>query len=144
MDINTYLSRIGYDGSREACLATLQGMQQAHFYRVPFENLDISRGRRIEVNPRVNYEKVVGEGRGGFCLELNALFAEVLRAMGYRVDVLSARVFTPDGALGPAGSHMTLVVHLDEPWIADVGFGGRIGGWHRYSAADVSARCPGV
>lgn len=127
VDIDAYLKRIGYSGPREPNIETLRGMQRAHFYNVPFENLDIRAGRRIEVDEGVNYAKVVGAGRGGFCLELNGMFARVLRQLGFQVDVLAGRVFGGDGRLGMPFTHMSVLVHLDEPWIADVGFGGRIG-----------------
>ena len=125
MDIATYLERIGYRGGTEPTLETLRGMHRAHFYSVPFENLDVSRGVRIAVDEAVNVEKIVGRRRGGFCLELTGLFGRVLREMGFRVDVIGARVMM-DGVIGRTMAHMVLIVHLDEPWIADVGFGGRV------------------
>ena len=125
MNIDAYLSRIGYEGSREPTLETLRGMQRAHFLSVPFENLDIMAGVRVEVDERVNFDKIVGKRRGGYCLELNGTFARVLRKMGFRVDVLAGRVFA-EGHLSPPFSHMTTVVHLEEPWLADVGFGGQL------------------
>lgn len=123
MDVDAYLARIGYDGPREPTIETLRGMQRAHFFSVPFENLDILAGVPVQVDERVNFEKIVGQHRGGYCLELNGTFARVLRQMGFRVDVLGARVFT-GGFLSPPFSHMSTLVHLEEPWIADVGFGG--------------------
>ncbi len=123
--VDAYLARIGYDGGCAPTLETLRGMHRAHFLHVPFENLDIGRRVPLSLVEQTNFEKIVGRHRGGFCLEVNGLFASVLQRIGFRVDVLGARVFT-DGALGPALTHMTLLVHLDEPWIADVGFGGRI------------------
>ena len=126
MDVDAYLHRIGYTGTKDLTADTLAGIHRAHFYRVPFENLDISLGRRIEVDGAVNFDKIVRAGRGGFCLELSGLLARVLREMGFSVDVLGARVLAPTGELSVPFSHMTLLVHLDEPWIVDVGFGGRI------------------
>ncbi len=125
VDIKAYLRRIRYEGDTKPTLETLRGMHRAHFYGVPFENLDIRRGVRIQVDPGVVFDKVVRAGRGGFCLELTGLFATALREMGFRVDVIGARVLS-EGRLGAPMSHMTLIVHLDESWIADVGFGGRI------------------
>lgn len=100
-------------------------MHRAHFLNVPFENLDISRGIRIEVDEAVNFEKIVTRRRGGFCLELTGTFARALRQIGFSVDVIGARVLA-EGHLSHPMSHMTLIVHLEEDWIADVGFGGRI------------------
>jgi N-hydroxyarylamine O-acetyltransferase len=125
MDVAAYLRRIGYSGSTPPTLETLRGMHRAHFYSVPFENLDIRRGARIGVDPARNFDKIVTRRRGGWCSELSGVFAVVLRELGFRVDVIGARVFS-EGKLSPPSSHMTLLVHLDETWVADVGFGGRI------------------
>ncbi|MBI5289393.1 MAG: arylamine N-acetyltransferase [Chloroflexi bacterium] len=125
MDIPSYLERIGYAGSTEPSVETLRAMHRAHAYAVPFENLDIGLRRRIQVDEAVNFAKIVGERRGGFCLELTGTFTRVLRELGFRVDVHGGRVML-DGRLSHPLSHMVLVVHLDEPWIADVGFGSRV------------------
>ena len=126
MDVKAYLERIGYAGDTAPTLENLRAMHRAHFYNVPFENLDIKRGVPIVVaEEEAIYDKIVSRRRGGFCLELTGLFARALRALGYKVDVFGARVFGA-GLLSYPNSHMVSIVHLDEPWIADVGFGGRI------------------
>lgn len=125
MDLKAYLERIGYTGEVAPNLDTLRGMHRAHFFNVPFENLDIKRGVRIEVDEAVNFDKIVTRRRGGFCLELTGLFARALRQFGFTVDVIGARVLA-EGHLSHPMSHMTLIVHLNGDWIADVGFGGRI------------------
>jgi N-hydroxyarylamine O-acetyltransferase len=61
--------------------------------------------------------------RGGFCYELNGLFARLLEALGYRVTLLSAQVVHDDGRESHEYDHLTLRVDLDEPWLVDVGFG---------------------
>jgi N-hydroxyarylamine O-acetyltransferase len=124
MDLQAYFDRIGYSGTAAPDLATLRAMHRAHAFNVPFENLDISRGVRIEVDEAVNFDKIVTRRRGGFCLELTGTFARALRQIGFRVDVIGARVLM-EGRLSEPMSHMTLVVHLEEDWLADVGFGGR-------------------
>lgn len=125
MDVSAYLDRIGYRGGTTPTLENLRAIHRAHAFTVPFENLDIQCGTRIEVDEAVNFDKIVKRRRGGFCLELTGLFARALRQLGYRVDVIGARVMM-EGRMGQPMSHMTLIVHLDEAWIADVGFGGRI------------------
>jgi N-hydroxyarylamine O-acetyltransferase len=126
VDVRAYFDRIGYVGDATPTLETLRAMHRAHWQNVPFENLDISRGVEIVADDEgVIFEKVVRRGRGGFCLELTGLFARALRQVGFTLDVIGARVFM-EGRLSEPMSHMTLVVHLDEDWIADVGFGGRI------------------
>lgn len=124
-----YLDRIGYTGPVSPTLEALRGMHRAHFASVPFENLNIQRGIPIVTDHDVVYDKVVRRRRGGFCLELSSLFAWALREVGFNVDLLGARVLNADGTLSEPLSHMSLRVHLDEgggPWLADVGFGGRI------------------
>ena len=69
------------------------------------------------------YDKIVVRRRGGFCYELNGLFCELLTALGFRVQMLSARVRRDDGGFGPEFDHMLLKVELDDPWLVDVGFG---------------------
>jgi N-hydroxyarylamine O-acetyltransferase len=90
---------------------------------VPFENLDIHLGRKITVDETAILNKVVVLRRGGFCYELNGAFAALLRALGFRVTLLSARVARANGGEGPEFDHLTLRVDLEEPWLADVGFG---------------------
>jgi N-hydroxyarylamine O-acetyltransferase len=90
---------------------------------VPFENLDISRGRKIVVDQEACVRKIVEERRGGFCYEMNGAFAALLQTIGFQVTLLSARVARQDGSSGPEFDHLTLRVDLDRPWLADVGFG---------------------
>jgi N-hydroxyarylamine O-acetyltransferase len=66
--------------------------------------------------------KIVDRRRGGFCYGLNGAFATLLRALRFEVTLLAARVHGDDG-IGPPFDHMCLRVELEEPWLADVGFG---------------------
>ncbi|HEX8170711.1 MAG TPA: arylamine N-acetyltransferase [Thermoanaerobaculia bacterium] len=119
--VNEYLQRIGYDGPREPTLATLRALHERHLLSVPFENLDIHWQRRIVADADAFVDKIVRRRRGGFCYELNAAFAELLRALGFDVTLLSARV----GEHAPPFDHMALLVRLGDGsrWLADVGFG---------------------
>ena len=123
MNIDAYLRRIEYDGPRVASAETLRGLLRQHLFTVPFENLDISLGTPIRLDLRQIYDKIVTRRRGGFCYELNGLFGELLTAMGFSVQMLSARVRREDGGFGPEFDHMLLKVELEEPWLVDVGFG---------------------
>jgi len=90
---------------------------------VPFENLSIHARQPIVLADDALFAKIVERGRGGFCYELNGLFAALLRAVGFDVAMLSAGVAKAEGGFGPDFDHMTLLVMLDERWLADVGFG---------------------
>ena len=124
-EARAYLSRIGAAAPESPTLAALASLHRAHLLTVPFESLDISLGRPIRLDRAALLAKVVDARRGGYCYELNGLFALLLRSLGYAVDLVSARVATADG-LTDDFDHMALVVsggRLDEPVLADVGFG---------------------
>lgn len=114
--VDGYLQRIG--ASRTSSLAELH---ERHLLSVPFENLDTHMDTRIVLEIPWLYDKIVERQRGGFCYELNGLFAELLRHLGYSVQLLAARVFRESGEPGPLFDHMTLLV--DDTWLCDVGFG---------------------
>ena len=123
LDIPAYLARIDYYGPTKPSGEILRAIHRAHLFAVPFENLDISLGRKITLDEDAIVNKVVALRRGGFCYELNGAFAALLRALGFHVTLLSARVARADGSEGPDFDHLTLRVDLENPWLADVGFG---------------------
>ena len=123
MDVEAYLRRIEYDGPRDPSAESLRSLHRQHLFTVPFENLDIPLGTPIVLDLQRIYDKIVLRRRGGFCYELNGLFGELLRRLGFRVAMLSARVRRDDGGFGPEFDHMLLKVELEEPWLVDVGFG---------------------
>jgi len=123
MDPAAYLARIAFTGPTPLASNTLRLLHLAHLYTVPFENLDISLGREIVCDEQRFLHKIITLRRGGFCYELNGAFAALLRALGFKVTLLSARVCREDGGASPEFDHLALLVDLEEPWLADVGFG---------------------
>jgi len=123
VNIDAYLRRIDYQGAREPSAATLRALQLAHLRAVPFENLSIHSSEPIVLEDAALFEKVVLRRRGGFCYELNGIFAALLRALGFEVEMLSAAVAKAQGEFTPEFAHMTLIVTLDQRWLVDVGFG---------------------
>lgn len=123
VDIDRYLARIGYEGSREPTAQTLAALQRAHMTSVPFESLDCYLGNPVVVDRDANYAKIVERGRGGFCFELNGMFSWLLEQLGFRVTLLAARPVFGEGQMAPPFAHLTLQVDLEERWLADVGFG---------------------
>src|SRR5256885_12239222 len=101
MNIEAYLQRIGYQGSLVPNEQTLRALQLAHLYAVPFENLDIGLQRPIVLDLDLIFDKVVNQRRGGFCYELNGLFGELLKSLGFGVQMLSAGVYGGGGRFGP-------------------------------------------
>ena len=125
LDVDAYLARIGYAGSRAPTLPTLRALHLQHVLAVPFENLDVLLDRTIALELPALEEKIVRARRGGYCYEQNTLFAGVLRALGFEVSTLIARVrWQVPAERGTPRSHMILQIDIDRtPWIVDVGFG---------------------
>jgi N-hydroxyarylamine O-acetyltransferase len=126
IDLDAYFARIGYAEPRCATLETLRGIHARHAQAIPFENLNPLLKWPVRLDPASLEQKLVRDGRGGWCYEHNLLLSHALRALGFRVTWLAARVLynAAEGA-APARSHMLLRIDLDDqPYIADVGFGG--------------------
>jgi len=125
MNVEKYLARIGMDHvGVVADIAGLKLLQRQHLLNVPFENLDIHWKRSIKIDVNAFYEKIVIQNRGGFCYELNGLFNELLRELGFVTRLLSARVATADGGYTPEYDHAAILVIIGEmQYLADVGFG---------------------
>ncbi len=127
MNTDAYLKRMNYHGGLVPTAGTLRDLHLTHLYNVPFENLSIHAGEPIVLNDEALFTKIVTKRRGGFCYELNGLFAALLRSLGFEVSMLSAGVARPQGEFSPDFDHMTLMVRPPaEPaqrWLVDVGFG---------------------
>lgn len=124
LSIEKYLERIGINKIDKPSLKFLSELQLAHLYSIPFEDLDIPHRDRIILDLKRIYNKIIPTKRGGFCYELNGLFHWLLTQLGFKVDMLSARVFNHQKQeLGPEFDHLTLIVHLDKSYLTDVGFG---------------------
>ena len=123
MDVKAYLERINYKGSLIPSYESLCKLQLSHLLTVPFENLSIHKNEPIILDYELLYAKIVTDRRGGFCYELNGLFAQLLRQLGHNVTILSAEVAESQGGFGLAFDHMTLKISLDDNWLVDVGFG---------------------
>jgi N-hydroxyarylamine O-acetyltransferase len=125
MDREKYLARIGIENAGLIPdLGVLKMLQRQHLLNVPFENLDIHWQRPIVLDTEVFYRKIVEENRGGFCYELNGLFNELLRDIGFQTRIVSARVANANGGHGPEYDHLAILVIIGEThYLADVGFG---------------------
>lgn len=124
MDIKDYLTRINVTGKITPDLKTLRLLHRRNLLSIPFENLDIHSGRKIILDKEKLFHKIVDEGRGGFCYELNGTFYELLSALGFKVKRISAGVCDDGVNYGPDFDHMALMVNLNnEEYLVDVGFG---------------------
>jgi N-hydroxyarylamine O-acetyltransferase len=124
MHLSAYLSRIGYDGPLACDLDTLFALHRAHLLAIPYEDIDVQLGRRLTVDPAEAFDKLVTRRRGGWCYEMNSLFAWALGEIGFDIARMAGEVMREERNPGAIGGHMVLRVQVDgRPWIADVGFG---------------------
>ena len=125
--VQAYLRHLDSPAPRVADRAALDRLIQAQLRQVPFENLDVLLGRPIVLDADALFAKVIERGRGGYCFEINSLFARLLLALGYEVSLLGGRVRwgLAEDAPQTMLSHLLLRVELAEgPFIVDIGFGG--------------------
>jgi N-hydroxyarylamine O-acetyltransferase len=126
LDLDAYFARIGYGGSRTPSAESLIALHTLHPAAIAFENLDPLMSKPVQLDVPTLHDKLVVNGRGGYCYEHNTLFQAVLEALGFTVSTLAARVqwrLRP-AAPTPPRYHMVLRIDLsDESYIADVGFG---------------------
>lgn len=125
LDLDAYCRRIRYSGSRSPTLATLRALHLHHVLAVPFENLDVLLDRTLSLEISALEQKIVQQNRGGYCYEQNTLFGAVLRALGFSVTDLIARVrWQVPPERGTPRTHMILRVTVEGvEWIVDAGFG---------------------
>lgn len=124
-DVDAYLARINYTGSKEPTLETLKGLMWAHLTNVPFENEElISQEKQASLNVKDLYDKIVVRRRGGYCFEQNGLFYKLLKALGFDVYNVGVRIRVGRPWL-PLVAHRGLIVTIEgKRYYADVGFGG--------------------
>ena len=126
IDLDGYFERIGYTGGRSPTLPALRAIHLRHAQAIPFENLNPLLKRPVRLDPQSLYQKLVIDGRGGYCFEHNLLLSHALQGLGFEVTWLAARVVwnAPEHTVMPR-SHMLLLIALDgTPYVADTGFGG--------------------
>jgi N-hydroxyarylamine O-acetyltransferase len=123
--------------------STLCLITERHLERIPFTNLSLHLNRKRGTNTADNpilppvaleqdalIERILRQGRGAVCLELNGLLAVFLRHLGYRVDLVPCYVAagrerghgsTTQPKFRTTPSHFVLLVNRNY-WL-DVGLG---------------------
>ncbi|VVO42982.1 arylamine N-acetyltransferase family protein [Pseudomonas fluorescens] len=127
-NIELYLQRLGYNVPPAPTLETLRELQLRHTSVFPFETLSTLLQVPVPIDLPSVERKVLHEGRGGYCYELNNLFLALLQQLGYEARGITGRVVmgSPEGVL-TARTHRLSVLTLDGiRYISDVGFGGMV------------------
>ena len=121
--INAYLQRIGFTSTPKLDFDTLHTLQRKHLQAIPYENIDILRNVPISLDIDDIFEKIVVRGRGGYCFELNALFAWLLRGLGFTVADYFARFLFNESEIPMRRHHVLGVSFGSERYLCDVGVG---------------------
>lgn len=88
-----YLERIGYKDAPEVSLVCLKKLVLGQLHNIPFEDLDVFHGHKEpSLDTDALFEKIVVNKRGGYCFELNGLFARLLTTLGFACRSHMARV----------------------------------------------------
>ncbi|MFY0728044.1 arylamine N-acetyltransferase family protein [Pseudomonas sp. NFX15] len=123
-----YLRRLGFDRPPAPTLETLRQLQLRHTGAFPFENLTTLSGEPVLIDLPSIEQKVLHDGRGGYCYELNHLFLALLEELGFDARAISGRVVMgqPEGAWTARTHRLSLVIIDDVRYVTDVGFGGMV------------------
>jgi len=122
-----YLELLGVDTARgDVDATTLAALQRAHVTRIPYENIDIYRGRPPGIEPLACVERVLG-GRGGYCYHLNGALVTLLEWLDVEVTrhVAGVQGRSVEPAPGPDGNHLGITVRTPDgaEWFVDAGLG---------------------
>ncbi len=123
-----YLQRLGYDVPPPPTLQTLQDLQLRHVCTFAFESLSTLLHLPVPIDLPSVEQKVLLDGRGGYCYELNQMFLALLQELGFDARGITGRVVMG----GPADAHtarthrLSLVTLDGVRYITDVGFGGMV------------------
>ena len=125
---NLYLQRLGFDAPPPPTLDTLRQLQLRHTAEFVFENLATIMGEPVSIDLDSIESKVLQQGRGGYCYELNHLFYALLLELGFDARAISGRVVMnqPEGSWTARTHRLSLVTIDGTRYIADVGLGGMV------------------
>ncbi|MFJ2364665.1 arylamine N-acetyltransferase [Pseudomonas sp. NPDC087697] len=127
-EVDLYLQRLGYDTPPSPTLDTLRELQLRHTSTFAFENLSPLSGVPVSIDLDSIQRKLLHDGRGGYCYELNNLYMTLLQHLGFEVRGITGRVVmnAPEGTWAARTHRLTLLTLNGVRYITDVGFGGMV------------------
>jgi len=121
--LKEYFKRIEYTPGDEPEEEILRRLHIGHITHIPYENLDPYRGIPVTLEEETLFDKQVIRRRGGFCFEMNGMFAAVLKTMGFDFKRVSARLDLRGTGFGPYLHCAAIVNAGGKRYLADVGCG---------------------
>lgn len=118
-------SRMKVSRPKQVTLAALESLRRLFSETIPYENFSALSNGVVPIDGASLLAKVEGH-RGGYCFELNIMFACLLSDLGVPHAMHLGRVWLRDPENVPSRNHGTHVITIGgKQFIADVGFGGR-------------------
>lgn len=123
LDLDAYCRRIGFAGTPAPTRECLQRLILGHAAAIPFDNIEVLARRVPRLDLAGLQDKLVHRRRGGYCFEQNTLMGAALRAIGFDVRPLEARIRAGVPAdVVTARTHLALRVVVDgADHLVDVG-----------------------
>ena len=123
-----YLQRLGYDSPPPPTLQTLRDLQLRHVCTFAFESLSTLLRLPVPIDLPSVEQKVLFDGRGGYCYELNQMFLALLQELGFDARGITGRVVMggPPEARTARTHRLSLVTLDGVRYVTDVGFGGMV------------------
>ena len=95
--IDLYLKKMEYNDEIKIDYNTLCKLQIAHLTHIPYENIDVLNRKPISLESQDLFDKMIVKQRGGYCFELNGLYSNLLKSLGFNVTNLAGRFIYQDG-----------------------------------------------
>ena len=122
-----YLKKIGFNREFVPTLENLKELLALHIQNIPFGNLASFLGDDVSLDPQVIADKLLDQGREGYCLEQSTLTKNVLNELGFEAFNLLGRVYYQNikVEMTPTRTHLVTIVKIDQTlYLYDPGFGG--------------------
>lgn len=101
----------------------LRELQSKHIARHSFNSLAVVLGQDLPLDAPSLFNKIVTQRRGGYCFEHNKLVMSVLSELGFKVQLLMAKVIYNRDVDVARTHRITLLSFQGEDYIVDAGFG---------------------
>ena len=122
-----YLKKIGFNRELAPTLENLKELLALHIQNIPFGNLASFLGDDVSLDIQVIADKLLDQGREGYCLEQSTLTKNVLNELGFEAFNLLGRVYYQNikVEMTPTRTHLVTIVKIDQTlYLYDPGFGG--------------------
>lgn len=122
---NSFIGQLDLKGSM---LEQISQVQKFFAQQYEFENLDVLLANEESISEQYLQNKMIQQGRGGLCYELNGLLFIVLRDLGFPVQLAAATIWVqPRDSYALDRTHVVNLLESENVWyLIDSGFGSNL------------------